>query len=121
MAAWHHQLEFFKLNKQDDPIRDIVKIKLYNQQLCYQQHLRLRFVDWAQFSSWILARRVQSRQISLSEMLTLKLLKVLMREELGLYISRTIYIENFNKNSMTRIKLILNHCFVRKNFLSNSS
>ena len=54
-------------------------------------------------------------------MLTLKLLKVLRREELGLYISRTIYIENFNKNLMTRRKLILNHCFVRNNFLSNSS
>ena len=54
-------------------------------------------------------------------MLTLKLLKVLRREELGLYISRTIYIENFNKNLMTRMKLILNHCFVRNNLLSNSS
>ena len=56
--GWHHHqdLEFFKLNKQDDPIRDIVKIKLYNQQLCYQQHLRLRFVDWAQFSSWIFSQ-----------------------------------------------------------------
>ena len=45
-----------KLNKQDHPSRDIVKIKLYNQQLCYQQHLRLRSVDWAQFSSWIFSK-----------------------------------------------------------------
>ena len=82
-----------KLNKQDHPSRDIVKIKLYSQKLFYQQHLAPRWSiaresSLRRFLCWTLSGFVRQCQT----VLTLRLLRVLRRAEFRLQFSQTIYI-----------------------------